>query len=227
MTYLAIEKDDMVHKRESKFWASRNILSTRVLSMGEGIEEASKNEFLYIGINDDNIDYLPSLSLLREVTTAPILISTTSFTNQKHCKALQNGADLFAPLSENPNENFDSVMEKINRLNDFAKQKRPPIELIYGGGILISQTHHKIFVDDKEIELTPMDFILLYYLMSRRGQLLSAEQIYSSVWKGCYNSSEDEVVKSAIKRLRKKINKQNSEHSVIKNIRGLGYIFTA
>jgi len=127
--YLAIEKDIAVHERESKFWQSRNISSVRVLTMSEGIKEAAREQFLYIGINAANINYMPMLKLLREVTNAPILISITSYTMQEQGEATSNGADFFGQVSENPNDNYTSVMACIHRLNERASQPKPDIEI--------------------------------------------------------------------------------------------------
>ena len=55
LKYLAIELDDAVHKRESDFWQTQNIGCVRVFSMREGIEKALTGEFVFIGINADNI----------------------------------------------------------------------------------------------------------------------------------------------------------------------------
>ena len=223
---MAIEKNDTVHNRESNYWASRGISSVRVSSMGEGIELATKNEYFYIGINDDNIDYLPSLSLLREVASStPIFISTTSYSDEKHAKDLEHGADLFGLISADPEKNFRAIMAKIYRLNDFAKKRKAPVKLEYSRSILISKSHHKVFVNDKEIELTKTDFELLYYLMCNRGWYLSSSQIYRHIWQGIYEESEEAVVKSAIKRLREKIDGKGSKDSIIKNVRVFGYMF--
>ena len=127
LVYLAIEKNEMIHERESKAWLDRNISSIRVSSMNEGIEKAIKNQFLYIGINAANINYMPQLRLLRDVTNDPILISTTTYTMQEQGKAIGLGADLFGQISDNPSENIESVMALINRLNERSRQRKAPI----------------------------------------------------------------------------------------------------
>ena len=73
--------------------------------MTEGIEEAMKNQFLYIGINGDNINFKPQLPLLREATNAPIFIATTGCAMQKQAEAVNPGADLYGQIGENPDDN--------------------------------------------------------------------------------------------------------------------------
>jgi two-component system response regulator VanR len=229
--YLAIEKDIFVHERESNFWISHNISSERVSSMIEGIIEASKNQFLYIGINAANIDYMPYLTLLRESTNTPILISTTNYTMQEQGKALALGADLFGQISGNPNENFDSVMASINRINDRADNNRadsnghrePMVKFTAHGNIMMSRSQRQVFVNGKEVALTRTEFDVLSYFMENRNLTLSSEQLYHYAWKEDYDESFTEAVRSVIKRIRKKMSELGAENNIIENVWGVGY----
>ena len=220
--YLAIECNATIHERESTFWLSRNISSKRVPSMSKGIKEAARDKFLYIGINADNINYLPMLRLLRDVTHAPILISTTNYTMQKQTEAQNNGADLFGAISENPSDNHDAVMACINRLNERAKQPKPDIEIVTYHNILIAPSHHRAFIKDEEIILTKNEMGVLYYLTTNRGQILPHDQLYMKLSNGEYIGLSSDNIYSTVKRLRKKI-RDVSQIDYIKTIRDVGY----
>lgn len=221
--YLAIEKNDTIHERESQFWLSRNVSSVRVTSMCAGIEKAANNQFLYIGINATNINYQPELPILRALTNDPIFISTTTYTMQEQGTAVSLGADLFGQISNDPNDNFDTVMKNINGLHERAKRRKPPVKLLFYGNILIYPAYHQVFVDDAEVELTKIDFDMLRYFITNRGLILSVEQIYSGVWGNERAEYVEEAVKSAIKRLRKKVGGQDAENVFIENVRDVGY----
>jgi two-component system response regulator VanR len=223
LLYLAIEKDDNVHERESKFWLSRNVSSVRVSSMTEGIEAAIKQQFLYIGINADNINYKPQLPHLREATHDPIFIASSTYTMQEQGIAVRLGADLFGEAGETPNDNYDTVMANIDALQERIKRRKPSVKTIPYGNVLIAPKHRQVFVYDKEIELTRIDFDLLYYFMNNRGHVLSSEQIFSRLWKNERAEAVDDIVKSAIKRLRQKLNVQDTDNSFILNVWGQGY----
>jgi len=221
--YLAIEKDEKIHERESQFWLSRNVSSIRVTSMTDGINEVMDKQFLYIGINAANINYQPQLPILREATNDPIFISTTTYTMQEQGVAISLGADLFGQLSDNPNDNFNTVMANINALNERSKKRKPPVKLLLYGNILMEPAYHQVFVDDTEIELTKIEFDLLRYFIVNRGIVLSFERIYSHVWGNDRAEYVDEAVRSAIKRLRKKIGGQDTDNSIIENVRDVGF----
>ena len=222
-TYLAIEKDNAIHERESAFWQSRNVASIRVSSMTEGIKESMKQQFLYIGINAANINYKPQLPLLREVTNDPIFISTTNYTMQEQGIAVSLGADLFGQISDNPNDNYTTVMSNINALQDRAKRRKSPARLIYYGNILLSLKHRQVFANDKEAILTKQEFDLLHYFLINRGFALTPEQIYNRVWKNERAENVEATVKTAVGRLRAKIDEEGNETSFIENIWGHGY----
>ena len=122
LTYLAIENDLTIHERESQFWKSRGVDAIRVSSMTEGIVLASKQQFLYIGINSDNIHYTSSLAILRSTTNDPIFMATTNYTIQEQTKATKLGADLFGQLGDKPDDNFDAVMTQIVFVNIKVQQ---------------------------------------------------------------------------------------------------------
>jgi DNA-binding response OmpR family regulator len=114
-------------------------------------------------------------------------------------------------------------MANIRALQERATRRKPPAQLIPRNNILISPKRREVFVSDKEIKLTKIEFDLLYFLTNNRGIALSSEQIYNKVWKNDRAESVDAVVKSAINRLRKKIDLDENKNSLIENLWGVGY----
>ena len=223
LAYLAIERDIHVHNRESKVLLSCNISSVRVDSMNEGIERAVGSRFLFIVINADNINYISKLSLLRETTEAPILIATTSYTMQEHGRATCLGADFFGQISDNPNDNLKSVMAFVSRFNERGSRQGESANVIRYGDILIAPDYFKVYSGDHEVALSKTEFNILLYLISSRGRVLSHKQIYHHIWDYGYEESSHEIIKSAIKRLRKKLDSDGQCHSIIENVKGVGF----
>ena len=222
LTYLAIEKDENIHERESKFWLSRGVSSIRVSSMSAGIKQAMNHQFLYIGINAANINYLPQLSLLREATNDPILIATTSYTMQEQGKAVSLGVDLFGQISDNPNDNYESVMAAVNRVNVRARQQKIQNQIIVHGDILIVAEHHKAFVKDVEIHLTSAEMKVLHCLLSYPGHIITYRQIHQSVYNDEYDGLSPDTIYSTMKRLRKKM-RAVVPFDYIETVRDVGY----
>ena len=223
MVYLAVENNLAIHERESAFWLSRGISSIRVSSMVEAIELACKTSFLYIGINASNIDYKPSLRLLREVTNDPIFIATDSYTMQEQGKAISLGADLYGQISDTPSDNYESVMAKIEQLEWRTNNPKPTIDLVTYKNIILSKRYRLVLVNDTEIGLSRIEFDLLYILASNRGRVFTFAELYNQVWGNEFDKTIVKVIKSAVTRLHNKLFGRDSDTRIIENKWGVGY----
>ncbi|HIP70322.1 MAG TPA: response regulator transcription factor, partial [Anaerolineae bacterium] len=74
--------------------------------------------------------------------------------------------------------------------------------------------------------LTPLEFRLLYLLMSNPGQVIPLETIIERVW-GYSGDGNRELVRGLVRRLRRKIEPNPAHPQYIFNHPGLGYRFVA
>jgi DNA-binding response OmpR family regulator len=77
---------------------------------------------------------------------------------------------------------------------------------------------------DQKVHLTPIEFQLLHYLMSRSGQSIGKETLFREVW-GYDFAGGSNLVEVAIRRLREKIENDPSTPKMILTVRGIGYKF--
>lgn len=75
------------------------------------------------------------------------------------------------------------------------------------------------------LSLTANEFRLLSYFMKNPMKILSKNQLLAAIWDVDGNFVDDNTVAVNIRRLREKIEDDPSKPDVIKNIRGLGYIW--
>jgi DNA-binding response OmpR family regulator len=93
------------------------------------------------------------------------------------------------------------------------------------GDITLDPVEHKVlFTDGRAIELTPLEFRLLYYLMKNAGRVLNTGQILSKVW-GYDYEGESNLVAVYIRRLRTKIELNSERPKHVITVRNLGYKF--
>jgi two-component system response regulator VanR len=221
--YLAIENNIAIHERESKFWLLHNVQSIRVSTMNEAIEKAMNNQFIFIGINADNVNYLSKLKLLREVTNAPIFISTSTYSMKEHRVANSLGADLYGQLSHNPEENYKAVMANITRINDWATQRKTPVKVLFHKNVLVAPPFRQTFFDDTQITLTKKEFDILHLLMDNRKLVLTFQQIYHNLWGDEYDETIHDVIRNHVKKINRKFNDVSPGYNFIVNERGVGY----
>ena len=90
----------------------------------------------------------------------------------------------------------------------------------------IDSEAHQAWKDGEQVDLTPIEFALLNALARHAGRVLSREQLIEHVWGHDYYGDE-RVVDVHIGRLRKKIEDDPDDPTVLVTVRGAGYRFEA
>lgn len=91
--------------------------------------------------------------------------------------------------------------------------------IIYMGHAVIHTDEAKVYVNDKIIELTALEYRLLLIFASNKGILLTRQQILDKIWDADGNFVEDNTLTVYVKRLREKL----GEAIHIETVRGMGY----
>ena len=76
----------------------------------------------------------------------------------------------------------------------------------------------------RALELTPIEFRLLHYLMRNSGRVLTHEQLLSTVWGYDYEGYSNQVA-VYVRRLHAKLEPNPDDPHFIVTVRGLGYKF--
>ncbi len=92
---------------------------------------------------------------------------------------------------------------------------------ITSGKIHLNATAHKVYIEDKEVDLTLIEYKILYLFMSNPGVAFSRDKLLDRIW-GKDVFVTDRTVDVNIKRLRDKL---MNEKDRLETIRGIGYRF--
>jgi len=118
---------------------------------------------------------------------------------------------------------IDEVIARINAILRRTKKRETEDSILEVGEIRINQDAHEVFVNGKEIELSPTEYKLLRFLMTNANRVMSKDQILDHVWEYDFNG-EQGIVESYVSYLRKKIDPL-SKNQLIQTKRGVGYMF--
>ena len=145
-----------------------------------------------------------------------ILYSETSNENDL-IRGLESGADDFI-------DSNDSIREIIARMKALSRRLMVVNNRIKVKDIEIDLDEHKVRKDGTPIDLTYIQFKLLYLLASRREDVFSRQEILEKVWgNGVYVTNR--TVDVHIKRLREKLGEIQYPSNYIQTIHGVGYRF--
>jgi DNA-binding response OmpR family regulator len=149
---------------------------------------------------------------LREGAQAP-LICVATFEEAR--KALSFGCDevLVRPFG------LEELKLRAHRMLGLVKS-----ESLIAGDLLIDLRKRRVRRGEEEINLTKLEFDLLAYLVREKGRVVRYEELLEEVWGYDYDEGSFWQVKTATKRLRRKLREDAAEPKYIVNIRGIGYM---
>ena len=99
--------------------------------------------------------------------------------------------------------------------------EKPKDEIVEIGSLKVDFTARRVTVDGEEVDLSPKEYDLLFYMIRNRGIALSREKLISDVW-GYDFFGDDRTLDTHIKLLRKQLGKYADR---ITTLRGVGYRF--
>ncbi len=150
---------------------------------------------------------------LRQNTAIPVIMLTARGDEADQLQAFALGADEYVVKPFSPKV----LTARVNALFRRLEQNRE--ETVGAAGLVIDQAARRVFVNDRQIELSPKEYDLLSYLTDNAGTALSRQQILDQVWTYDY-CGDLRTVDTHITRLRTKLGETSSQ---IQTIRGYGY----
>lgn len=119
------------------------------------------------------------------------------------------------------------LMSKVNALMRRIGEKDGDVagQFLRSGDLEVNCREMKAYKGGEEIFLSKRELQLLLYFMENPRQIISKEQILSGVWDVDGQFVDDNTVPVTISRLKKKA-AGSGRAEYIKNVRGMGYIWT-
>lgn len=145
----------------------------------------------------------------------PVLLLTARDHVEDRVQGLDRGADdyLVKPFA------FSELLARLRAL-----QRRPPLQLdtvLQVADLTMDTVKREVRRGSKLIELSPLEFKLLEYLMRHREQVLSRTQILQHVWDLDFYSDSN-IVDVYVGYVRRKIDR-GFEQQLLQTVRGVGY----
>lgn len=175
-------------------------------------------------IVDIMLPKMDGLSLIsamrREKISTPVIILSAKGAVSDRVKGLQTGSDdyLTKPFA------FSELSARVQALLRRAGDATEPTQLS-ACGISMNLITREVMRDGRKIDLQPLEFSLLEYLLRNAGRVVSKTMIMENVWDYYFDPGSN-VVESRVYKLREKIDKDFSS-KVIHTVRGVGYVIKA
>ncbi|MBW1604831.1 response regulator transcription factor [Lactobacillus sp. Sy-1] len=168
-----------------------------------------------------NMTGIEVLKELRRDSKLPVIILSAKTTDMDKIQGLISGADDYVTKPFNPLEIMARVRSLLRRSQDKMTNDEPDVLDI--GSLTINKDSHEVKTNDgKEIQLTALEFGILYLLASHPNRVFSADEIFERVWR------QESVVSAKtvmvhVSHLRDKIEDATNGEKVIQTVWGVGY----
>lgn len=174
-----------------------------------------------------DIDGFSICQKIREKYFFPIIMLTAKIEDMDKIMGLTLGADDYITKPFNPLELTARVKTQLRRYRKYNHEEGPGEVLdtnneIESAGLVINKETHKCTLYGIQLQLTPIEFSILWYLCDHKGKVISSEELFEAVWGEDYLDNNNTVM-AHVARIREKMNEPSRKPKFIKTVWGVGY----
>lgn len=228
MKVLIVDDDKEIVELLNIYLHKEGYQTVKAYNGEEALEQVKKDPDIQLMILDlmmPKKDGMTTVQELRQFSSIPVIMLTAKSTDMNKIQGLIAGADDYVTKPFNPLEvmaRVKSLLRRVNMTPSNAPEldESKPLEV---GSLTIKRDSHEVLTSEGEnIQLTALEFGILFLLASHPNRVFSADEIFERVW-------QQESVVSAktvmvhVSHLRDKLEKATGGEKVIKTVWGVGY----
>lgn len=191
----------------------------------EAIDFAKKNEYdcVLLDVMLPVFDGFEVCQQIREFSDMPIIMLTAKGNDMDKILGLDMGADDYITKPFNILE-VKARIKAITRRTSRKEKKVENSNVITVKGMSMDKESRRVFIGDKEVNLTAKEFDLLELLITNPGKVYSREVLLKTVW-GYDYPGDVRTVDVHVRRLREKVEANPSDPQYVYTKWGVGYFF--
>ncbi len=219
---LLVEDDERLARLTSRYLQEHGVIVTVAHSGTDALAEASRHVFdvVLLDLMLPGRDGLEVCRELRGRTDVPIIMVTARGEEADRVLGLETGADDYLAKPYSSRELLARIRAQVRRARGKAGPATQPVQ---AGRLVLDPRSLRATLDGKPLHLTTYEFGLLRVLAERAGRVLSREQLLDLV-KGSADEVFDRSVDVHIFRLRQKLEVDPRNPTLLKTVRGAGYM---
>ncbi|KGM95115.1 regulator [Clostridium novyi A str. 4552] len=221
---LVIEDEQSISKFIKLVLQKQNFEVIQAFSGEDGLKKVTTENpvVVILDIMLPGIDGFKVCEILRKnYSGIGIIMLTALGQDVDKIKGLENGADDYMIKPFNPLELAARITSLIRRMN-FSNNTSS--DVLVSGEFKINLNSKIAYKNDKELNLTPKEFLLLKIFMENIGRSLSRDKLLDLAW-GYNFVGDPKIVDVNIRRLRSKLEDDPSYPKYLQTVWGVGYIW--
>lgn len=219
---LVIEDDPQIRHFLKAGLESNNYEYFEASSGKEGLAEITMRvpNLVILDLGLPDMDGLTFIEKVRNWSQTPIIVLTAREKEQDKVIALDKGADDYLTKPFGIAELLARIRVALRHYAQSAGEDQEPV--FENGSLKIDFVARQVFVNKKEIHLTPIEYKLLSLLAKHAGKVLTQKQILKEIW-GPNSTDQNLYLRVHMHQLRHKIEENPARPKWLINEPGVGY----
>lgn len=184
------------------------------------ILENHRVDLILLDIMMPGLNGMDACIKIREHSKVPIIFMSAKSQDIDKIQGLTVGADDYIVKPFNPLELVSRVKAQLRRYKQYNENSTT--DCLQYRDLILNKKTRQIWLEGKEIRLTPKEFDILTLLLENKGITLTVKTIYEKVWHEEFIQNDNTVLMH-ISNLREKIENDPEENLYIKTVWGVGY----
>ena len=191
----------------------------------EALEMAKRKEYdmILLDVMLPKYDGFEVCRQIRDFSDVPVIMLTAKGEDMDKILGLEYGADDYITKPFNILE-VKARIKAIMRRTAGSQPKKEDSKVIEAGDLRLDCESRRLFILNKEVNLTAKEFDLLELLVNNPNKVYSRENLLNLVW-GYEYPGDVRTVDVHVRRLREKIEKNPSEPKYVHTKWGVGYYY--
>ena len=177
----------------------------------------NRYDLIIMDVMMPELDGFSAVREIRKHSDTPVIMLSARGEEYDRIHGFELGIDDYVVKPFSPKE----LMMRVGAVLKRSRSEKAPEETVTIDGLTVNFTARRVTVDGQELDLSPKEYDLLFYMVRNRGIALSREKLISDVW-GYDFFGDDRTLDTHIKLLRRQLGKYADR---ITTLRGVGYRF--
>ena len=218
---LLVDDEISIHNVVTAYLKAEGYTFASAMDGNEGLQLARsfKPDLILLDVMLPGMDGIQVLSNLRRESSVYVIMLTARSEETDKIVGLSVGADDYLTKPFSPRELMARIQAGLRRVQNLTMDTDGTSPLSFSH-IRIDPAERRVWVNDRLIHLTTIEFEILYVLAQNHGNVLTREQLLEKAW-GFDYFGDTRVVDVHIGHIRQKL----GDERYIETIRGIGYRF--
>ena len=221
MKLLIVDDEARIRALIAKYAAFEGYETDEAENGMQAIEKCRQNHYdlIIMDVMMPELDGFSAVREIRKTSSVPVIMLSARGEEYDRIHGFELGIDDYVVKPFSPRELMMRVSAVLKRSG--AGEEKTSGDIITLGDLTVDFTARRVTVAGKELDLSPKEYELLFYMVRNRGIALTREKLISEVW-GYDFFGDDRTLDTHIKLLRRQLGPCADK---ITTLRGVGYRF--